>query len=291
MSLLFVFQPSSQITTAPTPRTTARTQRYERRLAVTSRFSLFRERFSKTVSSSGSGGGRGSRAVQRRGSSSSSRRAPPPHYRRACGGSAGGGGGGRRKRRRTGGTDRSASGLAASSSGSDPSLQSAAATNREASPPAERPVERKSYSLARRTRSRPADLGSKQASVEESVAGGNTSSPSNVGGKSWSGGGDAPSQAGGGVTELDQDVARLNLARQSWSPTSYMRSEMRGLPNPLHMPGAPPQFSSIEEMGVGNNRAKRYSSQRQRAVPEPAPPMHLGVMEGHYYEPSKPQIT
>lgn len=134
----------------------------------------------------------------------------------------------RRQQEQRGGTDRSASGLAASSSGSDPSLQSAAATNREASPPAERPVERKSYSLARRTRSRPADLGSKQASVEESVAGGNTSSPSNVGGKSWSGVGDAPSQAGGGVTELDQDVARLNLARQSWSPTSYVRSEMRG---------------------------------------------------------------
>ena len=42
----------------------------------------------------------------------------------------------------------------------------------------------------------------------------------------------------------------------------------------------------MEEMGVGSNRAKRYSSQRQRAVPEPTPPMHLGVMEGHFYEPS-----
>lgn len=38
--------------------------------------------------------------------------------------------------------------------------------------------------------------------------------------------------------------------------------------------------------GVGGGRAKRYSSQRQRAVPEPAP-MHIGVMEGHYYEPSE----
>lgn len=53
------------------------------------------------------------------------------------------------------------------------------------------------------------------------------------------------------------------------------------------MTGGPPQFSNIEEMGVSSNRAKRYSSQRQRPVPEPAPPMHLGVMEGHYYEPSK----
>lgn len=55
----------------------------------------------------------------------------------------------------------------------------------------------------------------------------------------------------------------------------------------MHLPTAPPQFSSMEEMNVGSSRAKRYSSQRQRAVPEPAPPMHLGVMEGHYYEPSK----
>lgn len=43
----------------------------------------------------------------------------------------------------------------------------------------------------------------------------------------------------------------------------------------------------MEEMGVGSSRAKRYSSQRQRAVPEPAPPLHLGVIEGHFYEPSK----
>lgn len=60
-----------------------------------------------------------------------------------------------------------------------------------------------------------------------------------------------------------------------------------GLHNTMHLPGGPPQFSSMEEMGVGSSRAKRYSSQRQRAVPEPAPPMHLGVIEGHYYEPSK----
>ena len=128
------------------------------------------------------------------------------------------------------GADKSASGSAASSATTDPALQSAA-TNREASPPAERPVERKSYSLARRTRSRPADLGSKQPSVEESAAGGNVSSPGGAGGKSWTGGGDGPSQASGtGLTELDQDVARLSLAGQSWSqsPTSYIRSEMRG---------------------------------------------------------------
>lgn len=113
--------------------------------------------------------------------------------------------------------DRFVSGLAASDQ----------PTIREASPPAERPPERKSYALARRTRSRPADLGSKQPSVEESA----TSSPSGAGGKGWAG--DEPGQGGGGaaaLTELDQDVARLSLTGQSWSqsPASYFRSEMRG---------------------------------------------------------------
>ncbi|XP_022055689.2 protein CASC3 isoform X2 [Acanthochromis polyacanthus] len=188
----------------------------------------------------------------------------------------------RRQQQDQRGADRS--GSAASSS--DPSPQSSAApTNREASPPAERPVERKSYSAARRTRSRPADLGSKQASVEESGAGGGASSPGSTGGKGWTGG-EGPGHQGG-LTELDQDLNRLSLTRQNWSqsPTSYIRSEMRGIPNALHLPGGPPQFSSMDEMGVGSNRAKRYSSQRQRAVPEPAPPIHLGVMEGHFYEP------
>uniref|UniRef100_A0A3Q3WUC4 Protein CASC3 n=1 Tax=Mola mola TaxID=94237 RepID=A0A3Q3WUC4_MOLML len=200
----------------------------------------------------------------------------------------------RQQRERRGSGDRSASGLAPSSSTSDSSLQSsAAATDREASPPTERPVERKSYSLARRTRSRPADLGSKQPSVEETAAGGNASSPGSTGAKSWTGVAEGPNQAapggGGGeaLSELDQDVARLSLAGQSWSqsPTTYIRSEMRGLHNTMHLPSGPPQFSNMEEMGVSSSRAKRYSSQRQRAVPEPAPPMHLGVMEGHYYEP------
>lgn len=81
--------------------------------------------------------------------------------------------------------------------------------------------------------------------------------------------------------ETDQDYKTVDVCRVNFMFLSI------GLPNPMHIPGGPPQFSSMEEMGVSSNRAKRYSSQRQRAVPEPAPPMHLGVMEGHYYEPSK----
>ncbi|CAB1418726.1 unnamed protein product [Pleuronectes platessa] len=221
----------------------------------------------------------------------------------------------RQQKEQRGGADRSVSGAAASTS--DPPLQSSSVANREASPPTERPVERKSYALARRTRSRPTDLGSKQPSVDETTVSGNASSPVSAGGRSWTG--DAPGQTGSGgggggeLAELDADVARLSLAGQSWnqSPTSYIRSEMRDSrrrdemfkvnlllrgfhvevstssrpPQPPAHPRAPPQFSSMEEMGVATNRAKRYSSQRQRAVPEPAPPMHLGVMDGHYYEP------
>lgn len=38
--------------------------------------------------------------------------------------------------------------------------------------------------------------------------------------------------------------------------------------------------------GVQGGRAKRYSSQRQRPMPEPpAPPVHISIMEGHYYDP------
>lgn len=130
-----------------------------------------------------------------------------------------------------------------SAASSEPSPQPSAATW-EASSPVERPVERKSYSLARRTRSRPADLGSKQPSVEDSAACG-ASSPSNTGGKGWSGASEAPLQASGGgaLTELEQDVARISLAGQAWSqsPASYIRSEMRGELR-LCAVGAPPQL-------------------------------------------------
>lgn len=134
-----------------------------------------------------------------------------------------------RQQEQRGSGERTAPGSAAPS---EPSPQpAAAAANWEASSPAERPVERKSYSLARRTRSRPADLGSKQPSVEDSAAC-STSSPSNTGGKAWSGPSEGLVQASGAgaLAELEQDVARISLAGQAWSqsPTSYIRSEMRG---------------------------------------------------------------
>nr|XP_023867709.1 protein CASC3 [Salvelinus alpinus] len=158
---------------------------------------------------------------------------------------------------------------------------------RDASPAPERPVEKKSYSLARRTRTRATEL-DKQASLEEPAS---TVSSSALTSEPWQGPGQSQGEAGDSsqvtvLTGLDQDLARLSLAGQNWAqnPSSFLRAEMRGIPNSMHMGGAPPQYSNIEELGAGN-RAKRYSSQRQRPSPEPAPPMHIGVMESHYYEP------
>uniref|UniRef100_A0A3B1JEI0 Protein CASC3 n=1 Tax=Astyanax mexicanus TaxID=7994 RepID=A0A3B1JEI0_ASTMX len=150
---------------------------------------------------------------------------------------------------------------------------------RESSPPPERPVEKKSYSLARRTRAKPSDL-SKQASLEDSAPS-MQPTPTAIKSESWQG--ETSTQSG--LTGLDQDLARLSLAGQNWaqSPPSYLRPEMRGIPSTMHMGGGPHQYGNMEDMGVGGGRAKRYSSQRQRPVPEPAP-MHIGVMEGHYYE-------
>ncbi|KAL0198225.1 hypothetical protein M9458_006765, partial [Cirrhinus mrigala] len=103
---------------------------------------------------------------------------------------------------------------------------SAAGQMRESSPPQERPVEKKSYSLARRaTRTRPSDLG-KQASLDESSPA-VQQPPAAAKSESWQEQSDAGTQ--GGLTGLDQDLARLSLAGQNWaqSPPSYLQAEMR----------------------------------------------------------------
>lgn len=76
-------------------------------------------------------------------------------------------------------------------------------------------------------------------------------------------------------------MAQLNIAEQNWSPgqPSFLQPrELRGMPNHIHMgAGPPPQFNRMEEMGVQGGRAKRYSSQRQRPVPEPPPLQCISV--------------
>ncbi|XP_072794858.1 protein CASC3 isoform X2 [Vicugna pacos] len=162
----------------------------------------------------------------------------------------------------------------------------------DAAPPApDRPIEKKSYSRARRTRIKAGDA----VKVAEEVPPppeGLTSAPpvpeTTPPPPAKTGNWEAPvdSTTGG----LEQDVAQLNIAEQNWSPgqPSFLQSrELRGMPNHMHMgAGPPPQFNRMEEMGVQGGRAKRYSSQRQRPVPEPpAPPVHISIMEGHYYDP------
>lgn len=100
-------------------------------------------------------------------------------------------------------------------------------TVREVSPPPERPVEKKSYSLARRSRARTSDL-SKQASLEEAVLTPQVV-PAAVKSESWQGQGDTGTQSG--LSRLDQGLARLSLGGQSWgqNPPSYLRPEMRGM--------------------------------------------------------------
>lgn len=103
---------------------------------------------------------------------------------------------------------------------------------RDASPAApERTVERKSYSLARRTRNKLTDL-SKQASLDDPAP----QAPSapqqalpSVKSENWEPPADR-SGVQGGLSGLDQDLARLSLAGQNWpqGPSSYLRAEMRG---------------------------------------------------------------
>nr|DBA22330.1 TPA: hypothetical protein GDO54_013367 [Pyxicephalus adspersus] len=88
----------------------------------------------------------------------------------------------------------------------------------------------------------------------------------------------------GGLAGLEQDMSQVNISDQNWTPGQSPYVSTRGIPNHIHMPAAPPQYGRMEGMGVQSGRVKRYSSQRQRTVPDPAP-MHISLMEGHYYDP------
>ncbi|XP_041087443.1 protein CASC3-like [Polyodon spathula] len=159
----------------------------------------------------------------------------------------------------------------------------------------ERTVEKKSYSRARRTRNKALEIG-KQGSVEETLpppqpGGAQPDSPAQVPppqmaqltppgvkAESW----EPPLEGSGGG--LEHEMSRMNLgAHESWTPSQppYIPGEMRGISSQMPL-GASHQYGRINDMGVG--RAKRYSSQRQRPVPDPTA-MHIGIMEGHYYDP------
>ncbi|XP_029783713.1 protein CASC3 isoform X2 [Suricata suricatta] len=162
----------------------------------------------------------------------------------------------------------------------------------DTAPPApDRPIEKKSYSRARRTRIKAGDAVKVAEEVPPPPEGLNpvppvpeTTPPPPAKTGTW----EAPVDST--TSGLEQDVAQLNITEQNWNPgqPSFLQPrELRGMPNHIHMgAGPPPQFNRMEEMGVQGGRAKRYSSQRQRPVPEPpAPPVHISIMEGHYYDP------
>ncbi|XP_067397354.1 protein CASC3 isoform X1 [Emydura macquarii macquarii] len=171
-------------------------------------------------------------------------------------------------------------------------LESQTASTDSVQPPPDRPIEKKSYSRARRTRNKAGDAG--KLADEVPLPEGLTpvspkpvqavTPPPPVKAGSW----EAPVESS--MDGLEQEMTQLNLTEQNWpqgQPQFIQPRELRGIPNHMHMgAGPPPQFNRMEEMGVPGGRAKRYSSQRQRPpVPEPAPPMHISILEGHYYDP------
>ncbi|XP_051496150.1 protein CASC3 isoform X2 [Apus apus] len=171
-------------------------------------------------------------------------------------------------------------------------LENQAAAADAAPPPPDRPVEKKSYSRARRTRIKAGDTGKLADEVPASEGLAPVppkpmqaeTSPPPAKSSNW----ESPVESS--LDGLEQEMTQMNLTEQNWTPgqSQFMQPrELRGIPNHMHVgTGPPPQFNRMEEMAVQGGRVKRYSSQRQRPpVPEPAPPMHISIMEGHYYDP------
>ncbi|KAL7977100.1 hypothetical protein Chor_009049 [Crotalus horridus] len=126
----------------------------------------------------------------------------------------------------------------------------------------DRPVEKKSYSRARRSRNKAGETGKLADEVPP---------PSEL----------IPAP----LKTADIIPSPSSAKTANWEYFLSPLFFLIGLPNQMHIGTAPPpQFNRIEDMGVQGGRAKRYSSQRQRPVPEPAPPVHISIMEGHYYD-------
>ncbi|XP_053554290.1 protein CASC3 [Bombina bombina] len=153
-------------------------------------------------------------------------------------------------------------------------------------PPPDRPVEKKSYSRARRSRIKGVEGGKNEEAALSELPPPPLVSPTLT--QEISAPSPAPMKPISWEATVDGSIAALeqvNLSDQNWSPNQPQYIAPQGMPNHIHMPGGPPpQYNRLEGMPVQGGRVKRYSSQRQRHVPEPAP-MHIGIMEGHYYDP------
>ncbi|XP_041433644.1 CASC3, exon junction complex subunit S homeolog isoform X2 [Xenopus laevis] len=174
----------------------------------------------------------------------------------------------------------------------DPIIKEEAFTEKQTAepspPPPDRPVEKKSYSRARRSRIKVGDTGKSMEDttaaelpppppVPPAVAAEFTPAPLNVKQGNW----EPPAE--GGMSGIDDELSKMNLSEQSWNQGQPAYISPRGIPNPMHMGAGPPQYSRMEGMAVQAGRVKRYSSQRQRPVPDPAA-MHISLMESHYYD-------
>ncbi|CAN0383007.1 unnamed protein product [Lampetra planeri] len=94
------------------------------------------------------------------------------------------------------------------------------------------------------------------------------------------------------VGRLEHGMAQISLG-QAWNPGAqphYLPTQREHRGGATHLPvnSVPPPFNRIEDLGGQAGRAKRYSSQRSRPVPEPhpTPPMHIPLIEGSYYDPN-----
>ncbi|KAG9474126.1 hypothetical protein GDO78_004436 [Eleutherodactylus coqui] len=121
-------------------------------------------------------------------------------------------------------------------------------------PPPDRPVEKKSYSRARRSRIKGGESGK---SIDDTtfpdlpppplpqIPTEVVPEPSPPIPVVKPGGWEPP--VDGGVTGLEQDMSQVNISDQNWSPgQSYIPA--RGIPNHIHMAGGPPQYNRMDGM-------------------------------------------
>ncbi|KAF2985306.1 hypothetical protein EK904_009180 [Melospiza melodia maxima] len=122
-------------------------------------------------------------------------------------------------------------------------------------PPPDRPVEKKSYSRARRTRVKAGEAGKLAEEVPASeglapvIPKATPAESSPTAAKSnW----ESPVESS--VDGLEQEMTQMNLTEQNWSPGQSQfipPRELRGIPNHVHVGAGPaPQFNRMEEMGA-----------------------------------------
>uniref|UniRef100_A0A8C0F782 Uncharacterized protein n=1 Tax=Bubo bubo TaxID=30461 RepID=A0A8C0F782_BUBBB len=140
-------------------------------------------------------------------------------------------------------------------------------------PPPDRPIEKKSYSRARRTRIKAGDAGklADEVPASEGLAPAPPkpvqaeTSPPPAKSSNW----ESPVESS--LDGLEQEMTQMNLTEQNWTPGQSQfipPRELRGIPNHMHVgTGPPPQFNRMEEMAFGWVRQPWGPSVRTARVP------------------------